>query len=34
MAFALAAWYMMARIILNDLAGRELLPAGQPWIKG
>ena len=29
---ALAAWYMMARIILNELYGRELLPAGQPWI--
>ncbi|MBK8474884.1 MAG: acetate uptake transporter [Opitutaceae bacterium] len=34
MACALAAWYMMARILLNDLAGREVLPAGQPWIKG
>lgn len=33
MACALAAWYMMARILLNDLAGREVLPAGQPWIK-
>ena len=34
MACALAAWYMMARILLNALAGREVLPAGQPWIKG
>lgn len=34
MACAFAAWYMMARIILNDLAGREVLPAGQAWIKG
>lgn len=33
MACALAAWYMMARIILNDLAGREVLPAGRPWIR-
>lgn len=29
---ALSAWYMMARIILNELYGRELLPAGKPWI--
>ncbi|MFA6289020.1 MAG: acetate uptake transporter [Opitutaceae bacterium] len=29
---ALCAWYMMARIILNDLHGRELLPAGKPWL--
>ena len=34
MACAFAAWYMMARILLNDLAGREVLPAGQPWVKG
>ncbi|MFA6962289.1 MAG: acetate uptake transporter [Opitutaceae bacterium] len=33
MACALAAWYMMARIILNDLYGRELLPAGRAWVK-
>ncbi len=33
MACALAAWYMMARIILNDLAGREILPAGRAWVK-
>lgn len=29
---ALSAWYMMARILLNDLCGRELLPAGKPWV--
>ncbi|MGQ8336800.1 acetate uptake transporter [Sunxiuqinia sp. A32] len=29
---ALAAWYMMASIILNDLAGRELLKSGKAWI--
>ncbi len=29
---ALAAWYMMARIILNDLFGREVLPAGKAWL--
>jgi succinate-acetate transporter protein len=34
MACALAAWYMMARIIINDVYGREVLPAGKPWIRG
>jgi uncharacterized protein len=29
---ALAAWYMMARIILNEIYGRELLPAGKAWV--
>ena len=29
---ALGAWYMMARIILNELYGRELLPAGKAWV--
>ncbi|WP_372773054.1 acetate uptake transporter [Mangrovibacterium sp.] len=29
---ALAAWYMMAAIILNDLAGREVLKVGKPLI--
>jgi len=33
MACALSAWYMMARAILNELYGRDLLPAGKPWIK-
>lgn len=28
----LGAWYMMARTILNDLWGRELLPAGKSWL--
>lgn len=32
MACALAAWYMMARIILNDVYGREVLPAGKAWV--
>jgi uncharacterized protein len=30
---AFSAWYMMIRIILNDLSGKELLKAGKPWIK-
>lgn len=30
---ALCAWYMMAAIILNELAGKELLKTGKPWIK-
>jgi uncharacterized protein len=29
---ALGAWYMMARILLNEIYGRDLLPAGRPWI--
>jgi len=33
MACALAAWYMMARTILNELYGRDLLPAGKPWVS-
>lgn len=32
MVCALSAWYMMARIILNEIYGRELLPAGRPWL--
>lgn len=31
---ALAAWYMMARILLNEIYGRELLPAGNAWVGG
>ncbi|WP_321287814.1 acetate uptake transporter [uncultured Sunxiuqinia sp.] len=31
---ALSAWYMMAAIILNDLAGREILKYGKPLLKG
>lgn len=30
---ALSAWYMMAAIILNDLAGKEILKSGKAWIK-
>lgn len=30
---ALNAWYMMGAIILNDLAGREIVKTGKPWIK-
>ncbi|MBK8752138.1 MAG: acetate uptake transporter [Candidatus Competibacteraceae bacterium] len=33
MISALAAWYMMARVILNEIYGRELLPAGKPWVS-
>ncbi|MEI6864841.1 acetate uptake transporter [Flavicella sp.] len=29
---ALSAWYMMAGIIINDVAGKELLKVGKPWI--
>lgn len=31
---ALAAWYMMARLLLNEVHGREVLPAGRPWVGG
>jgi succinate-acetate transporter protein len=30
---ALSAWYMMAAIIINDLAGKIVLPVGTPWAK-
>lgn len=30
---ALAAWYMMAAIIINDVAGKEILKVGKPWIS-
>lgn len=30
---ALLAWYMMAGIIINDLAGKTVLPMGKKWIK-
>ncbi|MGF7138715.1 acetate uptake transporter [Roseimarinus sediminis] len=30
---ALSAWYMMAAIIINDLAGKIVLPLGTPIIK-
>ncbi len=32
MLCALSAWYMMARIILSDLCGRDVLPAGRAWV--
>lgn len=32
-ACAFSAWYMMARIILNELYGYELLPAGKAWVN-
>jgi succinate-acetate transporter protein len=32
-ACALAAWYMMARILLNEIYGYEMLPAGKAWIS-
>ena len=31
-ACALMAWYMMAAVILNDLAGGVVLPLGRPWV--
>lgn len=30
---ALSAWYMMTAIIINDLAGREILKTGKPILK-
>lgn len=30
---ALVAWYMMAGIIINDVAGKTLLKMGKPWVK-
>jgi len=30
---ALAAWYMMAAIIINDVAGRVILKSGTAWLK-
>ena len=30
---ALAAWYMMAAIIINDLAGKVVLPNGSPYVR-
>lgn len=32
MVCAGAAWYMMARILINDTFGREVLPAGRSWV--
>lgn len=33
MLCALSAWYIMASIISKDLAGRDLLPVGEPWME-
>jgi hypothetical protein len=33
MGCALAAWYMMARIILNEIYEKEILPAGKAWVS-
>jgi len=30
---ALSAWYMMAAVIINDVAGRTILKVGKPLIK-
>lgn len=30
---AFMAWYMMAAIIINDLAGKTVLPSGAPFVK-
>ncbi|MGD9993788.1 MAG: acetate uptake transporter [Salinivirgaceae bacterium] len=30
---ALAAWYMMAVVIINEVAGKEILKMGKAWIK-
>jgi succinate-acetate transporter protein len=33
MLCAFSAWYVMAHVIFMDLAGRDVLPVGEPWIK-
>jgi succinate-acetate transporter protein len=30
---ALAAWYMMAVVIINEVAGKEVLKMGKAWLK-
>lgn len=30
---ALSAWYMMAAIVINDVAGKPLLKTGKAWVK-
>ena len=32
MLCAFSAWYIMASIISKDVAGRDLLPVGEPWV--
>jgi uncharacterized protein len=33
MLCAFMAWYVMAHLIFQDVFGRDVLPAGKPWIK-
>jgi succinate-acetate transporter protein len=33
MLCALNAWYMMAGIIINDIADKEVLPMGKAWVS-
>jgi uncharacterized protein len=33
MLCALAAWYVMAHLIFQDLFGRDVLPVGNPWLR-
>lgn len=33
-ACAMSAWYMMAAIVINDVAGRTILKMGNSWLKG
>lgn len=33
-ACALGAWYMLAAILINDLAGRAVVPCGKPLLGG
>ncbi len=33
MVTAFQAWYMMAAVVINDVAGRTILPVGKPWAK-
>jgi succinate-acetate transporter protein len=33
MVCALLAWYVMAHLIFASLFGRDVLPAGKPWLK-
>jgi len=30
---ALGAWYMMGSIIINDVAGSQVIKTGKPWLK-
>jgi uncharacterized protein len=33
MLCAFSAWYIMAHIVYLDVAGRDILPVGEPWVK-